>query len=145
VSESEDGPFEPFVVAREDDSDDDGTTDALEAGGTVLSAAESRDMLRRRAANADDPPVRRPPMGPRGPLPGPNYLGAPGRVAIVQGQVFIVGVILIAQLVLCTIALYQLLSGRSDILWWIALASFAGFVIALVVGLWPRRRVRGLD
>jgi hypothetical protein len=139
VSEVEDGAFEPFVVVH--DGEHEG---AIEAGGTFLSASVARSTLRRQVANPDDPPVRRPPMGPHGPLPGPNYLGSPGRVAIVQGQVFIVGVILIAQLVLCTIALYQLLSGKSSILWWIAGGSLAGFLIALVVALWPRRRVRGL-
>ncbi len=140
MSDVEDTAFEPFVVAREEDEGGG----AIEAGGTIMSAAEARGMLRRQVANPDDPPVQRPPMGPRGPLPGPSYLGAPGRVAIVQGQVFIVSVVLIAQLILCTVALYQLLSGHSAILWWIALASFIGFVIALIVALWPRRRVRAL-
>ena len=41
-------------------------------------------------ANPDDPPVHRPPIGLGGPWPAPNYLGLPGRTAIVQGQVFIV-------------------------------------------------------
>lgn len=63
-------------------------------------------------ANPDDPPVRRPPRGPKGPLPGPNYLGLAGRTAIVQGQVFLVAVILIVQLWLITDALYELLSGH---------------------------------
>ena len=73
-------------------------------------------------------------------MPGPDFTGAPGRVAIVQGQVYLVGVILVTQLVLCTLALYELLSGRAGTLWWIAGLSLAGFLIALLVALWPRRR-----
>lgn len=98
---------------------------------------------RQHIANPDDPPVYRPPQGPKGPLPGPNYLGIEGRTAIVQGQVFIVAVILIAQLWLITDALYELLSGRSSNLGWLALASGLGFVLALIVSWWPRRRVEG--
>jgi hypothetical protein len=97
-----------------------------------------------RKANPDDPPVQRPRRGPHGPLPGPRELGAPGRVAIVQGQVFIVGAILVAQLWLITDALYSLLSGHPQDLGWLALVSGVGFVIALVVWLWPRRRTQGL-
>lgn len=97
-----------------------------------------------RLANPDDPPVHRPPRGPHGPLPGPRELGSPGRVAIVQGQVFIVGAILVAQLWLVTDALFSLLSGHPQDLGWLTLASGAGFVIALVVWLWPRRRTQGL-
>jgi hypothetical protein len=96
------------------------------------------------AANPDDPPVHRPLRGPHGPLPGPRELGSPGRIAIVQGQVFLVGTILVAQLWLVTDALYSLLSGRPQNLGWLALASGTGFVIALVVWLWPRRRTQGL-
>jgi hypothetical protein len=92
-------------------------------------------------ANPDDPPVQRPPQGPGGPLPGPNYVGLPGRTAIVQGQVFIVAVIVIAQLWLITDALYELLSGRSSSLGWLALVSGLGFVLALIVTFWPRRRI----
>lgn len=95
-------------------------------------------------ANPDDPPVHRPPRGPHGPLPGPRELGTSGRIAIVQGQVFIVGVILIAQLWLITDALFSLLSGHPQDLGWLTLASGAGFVIALIVWLWPRRRTQGL-
>src|SRR2546422_2021503 len=89
----------------------------------------------------DDPPVVRPPQGPRGPLPGPHYRGSSGRIAIVQGQIFIVAVILIAQLWLITEALYNLLSGRASILAWLALVSFVGFILALIVYFWPLRRV----
>ncbi|HEY7350387.1 MAG TPA: hypothetical protein VH599_18880 [Ktedonobacterales bacterium] len=98
---------------------------------------------RRKVANPDDWPVHQPPRGPRGPLPGPRESGSPGRVAIVQGQVFIVGLILIAQLWLVTDALYEFLSGRTERLGWLALASGIGFVIALIVWLWPRQRVKG--
>jgi len=92
-------------------------------------------------ANPDDPPVQRPPQGPHGPRPGPNYLGIPGRTAIVQGQVFLVAVIVIVQLWLITDALYELLSGRASLLGWVTLASGLGFVLALVVTFWPRRRI----
>ena len=106
--------------------------------------APARRADQRHVANPDDPPVHRPPRGPRGPLPGPRELGAPGRIAIVQGQVFIVGAILVAQLWLITDALFSLLSGHPQDLGWLTLASGAGFVIALVAWLWPRRRVKGL-
>lgn len=94
-------------------------------------------------ANPDDPPVQRPPQGPGGPLPEPNYLGLPGRTAIVQGQVFLVAVILITQLGLITYALYELLSGRTSQLGWLALVSFIGFALALLVASWPRKRIEG--
>ena len=92
-------------------------------------------------ANPDDPPVTPSPRGPKGALPGPNYLGLLGRTAIVQAQVYIVAVILIAQLLIITDALYELLSGRRGSLPWLALVSFIGFAIALLVALWPRRRI----
>jgi hypothetical protein len=92
-------------------------------------------------ANPDDPPVRRPPRGAEGPEPAPYYVGLEGRIAIVQGQVFILAVIVIAQLWLITVTLYELLSGRHDILGYLALASFLCFVVALIVALWPRRRI----
>jgi hypothetical protein len=97
----------------------------------------------RRKANPDDPPVQRPPSGPRGVMPGPNFLGLEGRIAIVQAQVFLLAVILIAQLWLITDALYELLSGRTANLGWLALASGIGFVLALIVAFWPRRRIEG--
>jgi len=90
-------------------------------------------------ANPDDPPVKRPPQGLHGPRPGPHYLGIPGRAAIVQGQVFLVALIVIVQLWLITDALYELLSGRVGLLIWLTLASLLGFVLALLVTLWPRR------
>ena len=95
----------------------------------------------RRKANPDDPPVQRPPHGPRGLMPGPNFLGLEGRIAIVQAQVFLLAVILIAQLWLITDALYELLSGRTASLGWLALASGIGFILALIITFWPRRRI----
>ncbi len=95
----------------------------------------------RRKANPDDPTVRRPPHGPRGPLPGPNFLGLEGRIAIVQGQIFLLAVILIAQIAIITDALYELLSGRSERLGWLTLASGIGFALALLIVFWPRRRI----
>ena len=94
-------------------------------------------------ANPDDPIVRRPPADARGPRPGPDARGSVGRIAIVQGQVYLVGAILIAQLFLITTALYELLSGRTQLLWWIAGAQLVGFLIALLIMLWPRPHVRG--
>jgi len=94
-----------------------------------------------RKANPDDPPVKPPPRGPRGVMPGPNFLGLAGRIAIVQAQVFLLAVILVAQLWLITDALYELLSGRTSRLGWLALASGIGFVLALVIAFWPRRRI----
>ncbi len=95
----------------------------------------------RRRANPDDPPVQRPPQGAHGPRPGPHFLGLEGRIAIVQGQVFLLVMILIVQLWLVTDALYELLSGRTAMLVWLALASALGFAIALVVTLWPRKSI----
>lgn len=94
-----------------------------------------------RKANPDDPPVQRPPQGPHGPRPGPNFLGLPGRIAIVQGQVFLLALILVAQLWLITYSLYELLSGRTANLGWLALVSGIGFALALVITSWPRRRI----
>ena len=95
-------------------------------------------------ANPDDPLVHRPPRGPRGPLAGPLDPSAPGRIAIVQAQVFVLAVIVIAQLWLVTTALWEWLSGRPQALGWLALASAAGFIMGLVVWWWPRRRVEGM-
>jgi hypothetical protein len=74
-------------------------------------------------------------------MPGPNFLGLEGRIAIVQGQIFLLAVILIAQLAIVTDALYELLSGRSERLGWLALASGIGFALALLIVFWPRRRL----
>jgi hypothetical protein len=70
-------------------------------------------------------------------------VGLQGRTAIVQGQVFLVAIILIAQLWLVTDALFELLSGRTGLLGWLALASGIGFVLALIISLWARRRIEG--
>ncbi|HEU5440196.1 MAG TPA: hypothetical protein VFU88_12980 [Ktedonobacterales bacterium] len=133
-----DGADDTFVVSPREEHPHHG--EAPLEDGTERAAAERRYMLQHRVANPGDPPVRRPPRGGAGPMPGPDFTGAPGRVAIVQGQVYLVGVILVTQLVLCTLALYELLSGRAGTLWWIAGLSLAGFLIALLVALWPRRR-----
>lgn len=95
----------------------------------------------RPSANPDDPPTKRPPLTQRGVWPGPHYLGLPGRTAIVQGQVFLVGVILIFQLWLVTDDLLNLLSGRIDTLIWLTLASGIGFAIALLITFWPSRSI----
>jgi hypothetical protein len=95
------------------------------------------------SANPDDPPAQRPPQGPHGPRPGPNYLGIPGRTAIVQGQVFLIAAIVIVQLWLITDALYELLSGRVSLLGWLTLVSGLCFALALIVTFWPRRRIEG--
>lgn len=117
--------------------------DMPESGGTVMSAEEAQAMLRRHLANPDDPPVRLPPRDARGPRPGPDFRGAPGRVAIVQGQVYLVGFIVITQLFLITTALFEMLSGQTGLLWWITLASLVGFLLTILIALWPRSRVRG--
>ena len=111
----------------------DGTTDA--------ARFNHLPEQRRHVANPDDPPVHRPPQGREGPRPGPNFLGLEGRIAVVQGQVLIVAVIMIAQLWLITDALFQLLSGRSSNLGWLALVSGLGFVLALIVTVLPGRRI----
>lgn len=94
-----------------------------------------------RKANPDDPSVQRPPQGPGGPRPGPNFFGLEGRIAIVQGQIFLLATILAVQLWIITDALYELLSGRTASLGWLTLASGIGFAIALLVVFWPRRRI----
>jgi hypothetical protein len=119
------------------DGDERNRRDATDAASDGIRASKPYQPV----ANPDDPLVRRPPRGPKGPLPGPNYIGLPGRIAIVQGQVFLVAVILIAQLWLITDALYELLSGHSNTPGWLALVSFIGFVLALIITFWPRRRI----
>lgn len=102
---------------------------------------KTKETEYRRKANPDDPPVFRPKEGPRGVLPGPNYRGLEGRTAIVQGQIYIVAIILVVQLFLVTDSLHELLSGRSGALIWLAVVSFIGFVLALIVTFWPSRRI----
>lgn len=111
------------------------------SGMDDASSSASAGQMVRRVANPDDPPV--PPRRSTYATAASESSGAPGRVAIVQGQVYVVGVILVAQLFLCTTALFQLLSGNKDMLWGIAAASLGGFLVALLVTLWPRRRSKG--
>jgi hypothetical protein len=143
-------PDEPFVVtpqphdlAHGETNDAAGFAGLSPAGGTRITPRERERMRRRHVANPDDPPVppslRDQPAWP--PAPDSYFLG---RMAIVQGQVYIVGVILIVQLWLITLALWEMLSGRPQAVWGIAIASGIGFLLALVVALWPRRRSRGL-
>ncbi|HEY7782717.1 MAG TPA: hypothetical protein VIC85_21160 [Ktedonobacterales bacterium] len=137
-------PGDPGQSPATGDAPDDAPDAAgvLMVGGTRMDPARRRWMLEHRIANPGDPPVARLAPGAR---PGPDQsdLSAPGRVAIVQGQVYLVGVILVAQLWLITTALFELLSGRPQSLWGITIASAVGFALALVVVFWPRRRLRG--
>ncbi len=106
-----------------------------------MSMSKRQDGVRK--ANPDDPSVQRPPQSSRGPMPGPHFLGLEGRIAIVQGQVFLLAVIMIAQLWLITDALQSLLAGHTASLGWLALVSGIGFALALIITLWPRRRIEG--
>jgi hypothetical protein len=92
-------------------------------------------------ANPDDPPTPEPLLGAGGPRPGPYFSGLEGRIAIVQGQVFLLAVILIAQIWLITDALYELFSARPERLGWLALASGLGFALALLISFWPQRQI----
>jgi len=74
-------------------------------------------------------------------MPGPRYLGLAGRTAIVQGQVFLVAAIVILQLWWVTATLYEVLSGHTQNLLWLTIASGLGFVLTLIIALWPRRRI----
>lgn len=139
MSDNGTGADESLVVPPDDNTEGE----AMIAGGTRLDPKVARYMLRRHIANPDDPIVRRPRHGPAGPMPGPMEQGSPGRVAIVQGQAYLVAVIVIVQLFLVTVSLNELLSGRTAPLWGITAISFCGFVIALVVNFWPRRIVNG--
>jgi hypothetical protein len=138
MSKNADGHEDTFAVAPRS-----GEGGATAAGGTEMAAAERQEMLRRHVANPGDPPIHLPRRDRGVAPPGPDYAGLPGRIAIVQGQAYLVGVILVAQLFLVTTALFELLSGHTDKLWWIALASFVGFAVTLLVALRPRRRVSG--
>jgi hypothetical protein len=92
-------------------------------------------------ANPGDPVVRRPRQGRHGPMPGPDDTSSPGRTAIVQGQVFLVAVIVLVQLWLVTTSLLELLSGHGADLDALTAVSGLGVLIALLVWQWPRRRV----
>lgn len=145
MSNSQDSSYESDkqnLRSQEKDSRANELETIANTSGTSMLA--SSRIRRRRVANPDDPIVQPPPRGPRGgPWPGPNYIGIQGRTAIVQGQVFLVAIILIIQLWLVTDALYELLSGRTSLLAWLALASAIGFALALLVSYWPRRRIEG--
>ncbi len=104
---------------------------------------EQRQMRRHSLANPDDAPGFMTPGERVRAMRGPDFAGAPGFVAIVQGQVYLVAIILIAQLFLITFGLFELLSGRTGILWWLAGVSLVGFLLALLITLWPRRRIIG--
>jgi len=136
-----DGIQDTFVVSPEPENPSEGG--AFLAGSTLMGPVARRRMIQRQIANPDDPIVRRPRYGKNGPLPGPDDRGALGRVAVVQGQIFLVGSIVIIQLFLITTALYELLSGQTSLLWWICGASLVSFLVALLIALWPRSRVKG--
>lgn len=139
MSTSDNGADDTFVVTPNDAVPDG----AVMAGGTQLDPKVARRMLQRHIANPDDPVIRRPRHGPAGPVPGPTDQGSPGRAAIVQGQVYLVAVVVIVQLFLVTVSLNELLSGRTSPLWGITAISFVGFLIALLVHFWPRKIVKG--
>lgn len=141
MSDNADGVHDTFVVSPEPQNPKEGG--AILDGGTLMGPVARRRMIQRQVANPDDPVVRRPRYGKNGPLPGPDARGAQGRVAIVQGQIFIVGTIVIIQLFLITTALFELLSGQTNLLWWICCACLVSFLVALLVALWPRSRVQG--
>lgn len=137
------GPFDldSFVVSPEPENPHEGG--AILDAGTSMGPVARRRMLQRQVANPDDPIVRRPRYGKYGPEVGPDYRGSLGRVAVVQGQIFIVGSIVVIQLFLITTALFELLSGQTNLLWWICAACFVSFLVTLLVALWPRSRVKG--
>ena len=127
-----------------DDRDAIGRYDEREADGNDDGGDDDGDPFDRPTQNEDvgPPPRRAARLGAYRRRPrslAPDVAGAPGAIAIAQGQIFIIGAILIAQLFLITTALYELLSGRTQLLWWIAGASLVGFAVALVVTFWPRR------
>jgi hypothetical protein len=49
--------------------------------------------------------------------------------------------IVIIQLWLVTDTLYEVLSGHSQNLLWLTIVSGIGFVLTLIIALWPRRRI----
>lgn len=141
MSEHRTGPDEDFVASPH--SGQVGYNEAGFAGSAEVNSLDRERMRQGRVANPDDPPVPPPLRGRHGRVPAPDsYLL--GRMAIVQGQVYIVGVILIMQLWIITTALFELLSGRPQNLWALTIASGTGFAIALVVMLWPGRRSQEL-
>ncbi len=119
----------PDPPAAVDTACQGGRHDLRREGDACDEYTQQTEDLQVAKPNPDDPPVQRPPSGPRGLMPGPNFLGLEGRIALVQAQVFLLAVILIAQLWLITDALYELLSGRTASLGWLALASGIGFAL----------------
>lgn len=108
-----------------------------------IAEDEQAQMRKYHLANPDDPPGYTTPGEKARGLRGSDFTGAPGYVAIVQGQVYLVATILILQLFLITTGLFELLSGRTQILWWIAGGSLVAFLVTLLITLWPRRRIVG--
>ncbi len=108
-----------------------------------MAVDEEEQMRRSHLANPDDKPGFMTPGERVRSLRGPDFTGSPGFVAIVQAQVYLVAALLIAQLFLITTGLFELLSGRTDLLWWIAGSSLIAFLLTLLITLWPRRRVVG--
>ncbi|HLZ25454.1 MAG TPA: hypothetical protein VKQ30_25305 [Ktedonobacterales bacterium] len=141
MSDNADGRDESFTVSSEPENPNEGG--AVLEGGTLMGPVARRRMIRRQVANPDDPIVRRPRYGKYGPEVGPDFRGSLGRVAVVQGQIFLVGSIVILQLFLITTALFELLSGETNLLWWICGASLVSFLVVLIVALWPRSHVKG--
>jgi hypothetical protein len=128
-------------MTDEMDHYDDDDRDAPAWG--QIADDEQALMRRQHLANPDDAPGYVTPDEQATHLRGPDYTGSPGFVAIVQGQVYLVAAILIIQLFLITTGLFELLSGRTNTLWWIAGASLIAFLLALLITLWPRRRIVG--
>lgn len=127
-------------------SDELESYDGIDDEGPVwghIAADEEEQMRRRHLANPDDAPGFITSAEKARSLRGPDFTGSPGFVAIVQGQVYLVATILILQLFLITTGLFELLSGRTDILWWIAGASLVAFLLTLLITFWPRRRIVG--
>lgn len=84
-------------------------------------------------ANPDDPVV--PP-----PAPAIDDSESPGRLAVVEAQVYIVSVLLVGQLWLATVTLREWLSGHREHLWSLAAASGVAFLIAWGVKRWATTR-----
>ena len=127
-----------FLTDDDDVNDPDEVVETDETDAVNVESPRNESWLsapapRARRARA----VRRRVPGPR--PPASDIEVAPGRIAIAQGQVYIIGGLLVIQLFLITTALLELLSGRYQILWEMAVGSLGIFIVALVVALWPRR------
>lgn len=86
----------------------------------------------RRKGNPDDPPVR---VG--SPTPGDG--SSPGHTAVVDVQIYIASIMLIAQLWLVTDTLREWLSGHREHLWLLAACSGVAFAVVWAVKRWPGR------